>query len=215
MRKLLLQLQRTLETIEESTRRAAAVVSDLVVMGRRGQFQKTSVNVNTLVAQLLASKQVTSIQTARCDVHILKHLCDEPVWCMGSESRLLRVLANLVGNAAESIDGQGDVIVSTGRQMVVEPISGFEVVPVGDYVTIEVTDTGCGMDAKTMARSFEPFFSMKVASDRSGSGLGLSVVHGLVKDHEGFLDLTSMPGKGTTFVIYLPSAETGVDLVWV
>jgi two-component system cell cycle sensor histidine kinase/response regulator CckA len=72
-----------------------------------------------------------------------------------------------------------------------------------------VTDTGCGMDTKTMARSFEPFFSMKTPSERSGSGLGLSVVHGLVKDHEGFLDLKSTTGEGTTFVIYLPSSENG------
>jgi PAS domain S-box-containing protein len=201
----------SLETIEESTQRAASVVSDLVVMGRRGQFQKTSMNVNAIVAQLLESKQVTTIQTARRDVHIVNHLCEGPIWCMGSESRLLRVLANLVGNAAEAIDGQGDVIVSTGRQMVVEPLSGFEVVPVGDYVTIEVTDTGCGMDAKTMARSFEPFFSMKAPSERSGSGLGLSVVHGLVKDHEGFLDLKSTQGKGTTFTIYLPAVKAGAS----
>ena len=199
----------SLEIMKESAQRAASVVSDLVAMGRRGQFEKVPVNVNRIVDQFLELKQVKMIQDARPDVHILKRQGDDPVWCMGDESRLLRVLANLVGNAVEAIEGQGEVIISTGRQVVADPILGFDVVPAGDYITIEVTDSGCGMDAKTMLRSFEPFFSMKAPGERSGSGLGLSVVHGLVKDHEGFLDLKSTAGKGSTFTIYLPAAEAG------
>jgi PAS domain S-box-containing protein len=196
-----------LKVLKTSAARATGVVSDLVVMGRRGQFQRAPVDVNRVVAQMLESKPIRSLRARSPDLHLAIHPDREPAWCMGSESRLARVLLNLIGNAAEAIDGQGDVTVRTGRQRFAEPYSGYEPVPAGDYVTIEVADTGCGMDAKTMARMFEPFFSTKASVERSGSGLGLSVVHGLVKDHAGFVDVKSAPGKGTTFTIYLPVAD--------
>lgn len=194
-----------MQTIKTSAMRAAGVVSDLVVMGRRGQFQKAPLDVNRVVEQLMNTKQIRDIQARRPDVQVSKHLSDESLWCLGSEMRLVRVLANLVGNAAEAIEGQGDVVVRTAHAAFTEPHPGHEVVPAGDYVTLAVADTGCGMDAQTLGRSFEPFFSTKAPGERSGSGLGLSVVHGLVKDHAGFLDVQSVLGKGTTFTVYLPA----------
>lgn len=195
----------SMRSMKTSALRAVSVVSDLVVMGRRGQFQLVPVDVNLVIEQTLDSKQVRVIKARRPDVKVSKKLSDESLWCLGSDSRLVRVLANLVGNAAEAIDGAGDIVVCTRRKILAESFRGYEDVPAGDYVTIEVTDTGCGMDAKTAARIFEPFFSTKAPSERSGSGLGLSVVHGLVKDHAGFLDVKSKPGEGTTFTVYLPA----------
>jgi signal transduction histidine kinase/ActR/RegA family two-component response regulator len=196
-------------TIKASAQRAAGVVSDLVVMGRRGQYQRTPVDVNRAVELVLTSKQVKDLHAQRPDVHVMKQLTSEPAWCLGSEARLARMLANLVGNAEEAISGHGDVVIHTGQLALTTPHPGYETVPAGAYVTITVTDTGCGMDAKTLARIFEPFFSTKAPSERSGSGLGLSVVHGLVRDHEGFLDVRSEQGKGTTFTVYLPAAAAG------
>ena len=76
-------------------------------------------------------------------------------------------------------------------------------------VTFEVTDTGCGIDAKLLCRIFEPFFSTKASNERSGSGLGLSVVHGLVRDHRGYLDAKSVVGQGATFTVYLQAIAAG------
>ena len=193
------------ETIRDSANRAAGVVSDLVVMGRRGQFQKAPVDVNRVVELALAAKQIKAMQEARPGVQVLKRLANESLWCLGSESRLVRILMNLINNGAEAISRVGDIVVRTSRELFSEPRKGYQVVPSGDYVIIVVKDTGCGMDEKTIARMFEPFFSTKKSSERSGSGLGLSVVHGLVKDHAGFLDVTSLPGKGTTFTVFLPA----------
>lgn len=193
------------ETIKESATRAASVVSDLVVMGRRGRILKAPLDINRLVETVLESKTVRIIKALRPDVQISGHLSDISLWCLGSESRLVRMLTNLVNNAAEAIRGPGQVVICVGKEELSEPRSGHEVISPGDYVTIEVTDSGCGMDAKTIARIFEPFFSTKSANERSGSGLGLSVVAGLVKDHEGSLDVKSIPGKGTTFTVYLPA----------
>lgn len=201
---------KSMQTMKASALRATGLVSDLVVMGGRGQFRQKPVDVNRTVEQMLDSQQIRTMQVRRPNVQVSKQLSDKSLWCLGSASKLARALANLVINAAEAIDGQGNVIVRTGRQLFAEICHGYEEVPAGNYVTIEVTDTGCGMDSKTMARIFEPFFSTKSQSERSGGGLGLSVVHGLVKDHTGFLNVKSEAGKGATFTVYLPAVAEEV-----
>lgn len=199
----------SLQTIKTSALRAKAVVSDLIVMGRRGQIKKTPVDVNRIVDQMLDSKQVMAMRERWPEVRISGRLEAEPAICMGADASLVRVLVNLVGNAVEAVDGKGEVLLRTGRKELKEPYLGYEPVPAGDYITIEVVDTGCGMDVMTLSHLFEPFFTTKAPSERSGSGLGLSVVYGLVKDHGGFLDCRSDLGKGTTFWIYLPAVSAG------
>jgi two-component system cell cycle sensor histidine kinase/response regulator CckA len=195
----------SLHMMKSSALRAASVVSDLVVLGRRAQFQKKSSNLNRVAEHLLESKPIKALQARRPDVTLSTRLMPESPWCQGSESRLARILENLTSNAVEAISGNGEVIISTSRMMFANPYQGYELIPAGDYVTLEVKDTGCGMDAKTIARIFEPFYSTKSPTERSGSGLGLSVVHGLVKDHTGFLDVKSTPNKGSTFTVFLPA----------
>jgi CheY-like chemotaxis protein len=86
-------------------------------------------------------------------------------------------------------------------------VSRFETIPVGHYAVVTVTDDGCGIDAPDLARIFEPFFSKKRTAESSGSGLGLAIVHGVVREHEGFIDVTSGAGTGTTFSLYFPLAR--------
>ncbi|MEI6786901.1 MAG: PAS domain S-box protein [bacterium] len=195
----------SLHMMKSSALRAASVVSDLVVLGRRAQFQKKSSNINRVAEYLLKSKQIQAMQAKRPDVQISNHLSPASLWCQGSESRLTRILENLTNNAAEAISEKGEIIISTSRTRFETPYQGYELIPAGEYVALEVKDTGCGIDAKTIARIFEPFFSTKSPTERSGSGLGLSVVHGLVKDHAGYLDVKSSPGKGATFTVFLPA----------
>ena len=203
----------SLKTMEASALRAKAVVSDLVVMGRRGQIRKEPLDVNRVVEQMLASQQIMAIQNYRPDVKITKILSAGPVTCLGSDSRLVRVLVNLVGNAEESIVGSGDIVIRTGRRVFTEPYHGYYTdVPAGSYVAIDVEDTGCGMNEGVLSRIFEPFFSTKAPGERSGSGLGLSVVYGLVRDHDGYFDVRSEPGKGTIFSVFLPFVDSVVGL---
>jgi PAS domain S-box-containing protein len=197
---------KTLQVMSGAALRASGVVSDLMVMCRRGLYEKTLVDLNQMVDQLLASKQFQTLQARRPQVQIIRQLAAAQLLALGSESRLARVLANLLGNAVEAIAQAGVVTIRTDRRVLAAPYQGYECVPAGDYVLLEVSDSGCGMTPATISRIFEPFFTTKQPGERSGSGLGLSVVHGLVKDHAGFLDVQSTPGVGTAFSIYLPVA---------
>jgi len=111
---------------------------------------------------------------------------------------------NLVSNAAEATrsDG-GHVALSTRNQYVDRPIQGYDEVEEGDYAVMTVTDDGIGIAPENQKRIFEPFYSKKVMG-RSGTGLGMAVVWGTVKDHSGYIDLKSTEDQGTTIDLYFP-----------
>ena len=110
---------------------------------------------------------------------------------------------NLVSNAAEAISERGEVIISTENRYVDKFIAGYDEVKKGDYVTLSVSDTGVGIPSQDLERIFEPFYTKKVMG-KSGTGLGMAVVWGTVKDHKGYIDVKSIEGKGTKFTLYFP-----------
>ena len=122
---------------------------------------------------------------------------------------LPRIVLNLVTNASEAIgDHDGVIRVSTAKvDLSIADASTKGIVP-GMYVVLEVCDTGCGIPPATQAKIFDPFFSTKSA----GRGIGLPVVHGIVRSSGGAIDFTSQPGKGTTFRILLPCSEASPEL---
>jgi len=110
---------------------------------------------------------------------------------------------NLISNAAEAMPDGGVITVTTRNRYLDNPIKGFDDMVEGDYVILSVSDTGKGISPHDMNRIFEPFYTKKVMG-RSGTGLGLAVVWGTVKDHRGYIDVQSEKGKGATFTLYLP-----------
>jgi len=125
----------------------------------------------------------------------------------GDESHLSRAVSNVVQNAAESIEKEGTVTIKTFKKRLDTPFAGYETVPQGDYAIIEISDTGEGIDKESLGQILEPFYTRKKKSTRSGSGLGLSVVHGIIKDHSGFIDVNSEAGAGSLFALYLPLVD--------
>jgi hypothetical protein len=124
-------------------------------------------------------------------------------------AQLRQIVMNLVTNASEAIgDRDGVILVSTRRLTLVGELAGFSgTLPDGDYLTLEVSDTGQGIPPEIQARVFDPFFNTK----STGHGLGLAVVHGIVRGLNGAIHVASKPGKGTTFQVFLPCVETKTE----
>jgi CheY-like chemotaxis protein len=110
---------------------------------------------------------------------------------------------NLVMNAAEAMPAGGEIVITTANRSLDTPMAPFERIEPGDFAVLEVRDNGIGIAPQDRQKIFEPFYTKKVMG-RSGTGLGMSVVWTTVKDHDGFVDLQSEEGRGTTVAIYLP-----------
>lgn len=120
---------------------------------------------------------------------------------------------NLVSNAAEAQPDGGTITIFSRREYLKTPLHGYQPIPSGDYVILSVSDEEEGIPETELKRIFEPFFTRKVMG-RSGTGLGLTVVWGMVEDHKGFIDIISLKDKGTSINIYFPAAgEENLEIV--
>jgi CheY-like chemotaxis protein len=121
----------------------------------------------------------------------------------GSESHLSKVIMNLIINAMDAMPEGGELRIKMDHGYIDRLIGGFDNLVAGDYIILTVSDTGTGIEKNDLKHIFEPFYSKKKMG-RSGSGLGLSIVYGIVKDHNGYIDVKSEVDKGSDFVVYLP-----------
>ena len=115
----------------------------------------------------------------------------------GSTTHLAKSIMNLISNAAEAMPDGGEILIATENRYIDRPVRGYDHVQAGDYITVTVSDTGIGISDEDRERIFEPFYTKKVMG-RSGTGLGMAVVWGTIKDHHGYIDLDSIQGRGTT-----------------
>ena len=116
---------------------------------------------------------------------------------------------NLISNAAEAIPKGGTIAISTENQYLDKPVKGYDKIKEGDYIVLTIEDGGTGIAKEDLSNIFEPFFTKKVMG-RSGTGLGLAVVWGTVQDHNGYIEVNSTPGRGTTFKLYFPATRKGI-----
>jgi PAS domain S-box-containing protein len=198
-----------LRPIEHAAAHAASLCQQMLAYAGKGSTVRGALHLNRLIAdtadllRLSASKKSELRFLPGPDLPVLE----------GDASQIRQVLLNLVSNASEAIgDGAGVIEISTGWSRVPCPRSGEghmcgELAP-GQYAWIQVRDTGCGMPPEVVRRIFEPFFTTKF----TGRGLGLSAVHGIARSHGGAVCVTSTPGAGTTFRVYLgvPAEEPTV-----
>lgn len=199
-------LRKPIQTIRESGKKAAAIVQNLLTLARRGVAITEVANPNTIIQEYQKSPEFEKLRSFHPNVEIEIHLEKDILNILGSPVHLSETLANLVSNAAEAMPKGGKLSISTENRYVDSPVSGYDDVAEGDYVVLEVSDTGKGIPPEYMNRIFEPFFTKKKMG-RSGTGLGMSVVWGTVKDHNGYIDVKSTVGEGTTFSLFFPATR--------
>lgn len=196
-------LRKPILTIKKSGEKAAAIVQDLLTLARRGVMATEVVNPNDIVLEYLESPEHGKLQSYHPGVHVETRLGDDVLNIWGSPTHLSKTVMNLINNAAEAMPQGGKIVVSTENRYINKPLSGYDEVKEGDYVALTISDTGIGISMQDMDKIFEPFYTKKKMG-RSGTGLGMTVVWGTVKDHKGYIDVKSMDGKGTTFTLYFP-----------
>ena len=203
-------LREPLKTINESGKKAAAIVQDLLTLARRGVAVKEVVDLEEILQAFLNSPECKRIMTYHPGVSVETNDSHNLPGIIGSSVHLSKTIMNLVSNAAEAMPEGGTIRISTENRYVDVPIRGYEHVEEGDYVVLTVSDTGSGIHPEDMDRIFEPFFTKKMMG-RSGTGLGMAVVWGTVKDHNGYVEVKSTVGKGTRFDLYFPATKQAIS----
>jgi PAS domain S-box-containing protein len=204
-------LRESILAIKQSGEKAAAVVQDLLTLARRDVLSMEVVNWNSVISDYMKSPEQEKIRSLHPRVRFEVLLESDLLPIKGSRVHLSTTLMNLLSNAAEAIPESGVVTIATRNQYLDRPVTGYDNVKEGDYVVLEVSDTGRGISTEDMSRIFEPFFTKKVAG-RSGTGLGLAVVWGAVMDHNGYIDVQSEEGRRTTFALYFPVTREALAL---
>jgi two-component system cell cycle sensor histidine kinase/response regulator CckA len=193
-----------LTSIEEAAERAAELSSLMLAYSGRGKFSIGPVDLSTVVRGLGTLVEASFSKKAVLSYHLASDL---PA-VNGDATQLQQVVMNLLTNAAEAIGEAAGTISVTTRAVTCsrELLHATYVddgLPAGSYVSLEVRDSGCGMDAETRAKIFDPFFTTKFA----GRGLGLAALLGIVRGHRGAIRVDSERGKGSTFTLFLPAVE--------
>lgn len=199
-------LEQIVVTIKNSGDRAAAIVQDLLTLARRGVAVQEVLNLNDIVDEYFRTPELEKLQELYPKVNFSKRLGKEPFKIVGSPVHLMKVVANLVLNAAEAMPEGGTVSIITENRTLAQPCRGYDLIKEGEYALLTVADSGIGISAKDLNRIFEPFYTKKVMG-RSGTGLGLAVVWGTMRDHKGYIDVQSIEGKGTCFHLYFPTTQ--------
>lgn len=195
------RLNQSLQQIIKGGDRAASLVSQILSYSRRQVLKPERLNLNGLIAQVndwLHRLIGEDIQ--------IENKMNADAWVCVDAVHFEQVVINISLNARDAMTSGGVLTIETCLDDVSAPINiDFETIPVGQYAVLKITDTGTGMDEETLSHIFEPFFTTKDVG--KGSGLGLSMVYGIIKQSDGFIWAESQPGRGSTFYIYLPRVE--------
>ena len=192
-----------LKGIEDQIQSGAELTRQLLGFARGGKYEIKPINMNELIKK-------TSNMFGRTKKEIkINRKYQKDIWTVEvDQGQIEQVLLNLYVNAWQAMAEGGELFLKTENITLDESyVKPFKIEP-GNYVKISVTDTGVGMDKQTKERIFEPFFTTKEMG--RGTGLGLATVYGIIKNHDGFINVYSEKGEGTTFTIYLPASEKEV-----
>ncbi len=198
-------LRKPIGTIQKSGLKAAAIVQDLLTLARRGVSVPEPVDLKALVENYLQGPEQRKMLSYHTNIHVEMESHVEAAKIFGSPVHLEKMVMNLINNAAEAMSEGGKITIGLSRSRLDRPLPGYDTIREGEYLLLSIADTGTGIAAQDKERIFEPFYTRKKMG-RSGTGLGMTVVWGTVKDHNGYIDMESEVGRGTTFYLYFPHA---------
>lgn len=195
-----------LQNIRMAAERSADLTRQLLAFARRQTVAPKVLDINATVTGMLEMLR----RLIGEDIDLVWQPGSNPGQVLIDPSQLDQILVNLFVNARDAIGDTGKVTIETASVTIDERYCVDHVeAQLGTYVLLAVSDNGCGMDTVTLAHLFEPFFTTKEVG--KGTGLGLATVYGIVKQNKGFINVYSEPGQGTTFKIYLPCHESGLE----
>jgi signal transduction histidine kinase len=189
-----------LKHVVAASERAATLTRQLLAFSRKQVLQPQPLALNDVIANL--TKMLRRLIGENID---LKCNCAAPLPCVQADTGMMeQVILNLVVNARDAMPGGGQVIVATARASLDEGRARANAeVRAGEFVCLSVSDTDTGIALDVLPRIFEPFFTTKEIG--KGTGLGLATVYGIVKQHQGWIEVSSQVGEGTTFKVFLPA----------
>jgi PAS domain S-box-containing protein len=196
-------LRELLDVVLKSSYRGRKLVKQILTFCCQGEQERQPVQVEPILTECLNLMR-PSLPTS---ISVRHHIDEQPGLIMADPTQIHQIIMNLITNAGHAMRIKGGVLDVTLANVVLDSaaVAGAPDLAAGCYLKITVKDTGHGMDAKTMDRIFDPFFTTKGHTE--GTGLGLSVVHGIVRNHGGAITVSSKPGAGATFEVYLPRVE--------
>ena len=193
-------IKRCCDSLERVVKGLNGLVDDLLTLGRRGSLRQEQADLNAVVQEAL--HWVGELPAA---IELKVELASPLAPVRGAPAQLARVVTNLIHNAVDALPNGGSLRVRTATTRLESAEGLWGQVPPGEYVTLEVADSGTGIAPEHLEHIFEPFYSTKtVGRGRSGSGLGLSIVQAVVGDSGGSVDVASRPNQGTVFTLYFP-----------
>ncbi|MBN1906710.1 MAG: PAS domain S-box protein [Deltaproteobacteria bacterium] len=195
-------LRKPITTMMESGKRAVAIVQDLLTIARSVATPKKTVNLNSLINDYIKSPEFRNVEAHNPGITFKYKLDNSLLNINGSYIHLRKIVMNLVSNASDAIEESGSVIISTSNRYLDRPLKGYDDVKTGEYAVLTISDNGTGIAPTDLSRIFEPFYSKKVMG-RSGTGLGLAVVWNVMREHEGYINVTS-DDRGSSFDMYFP-----------
>lgn len=198
------EIKNHLHEIFKAAHRAKELVQQILTFSRQEVQQQAPIEVHIVVKEALKLLRASIPATIEINQNIDEH-CGA---VMANPTQIHQILMNLCTNAYHSMREKGGMLAVSLRPITIEAgnmVNAIDLQP-GNYLRLEVSDTGYGMDIKTKARIFEPYFTTKTKDE--GTGLGLSIAHGIVKSHGGRISVYSEPGQGSTFHVYWPTLET-------
>lgn len=193
-------ISRYIEAMHNAAQRMAHLTNQLLAYARGGKYWPKNISLSQFVEDTLPMIQHKTDPAIRVETNLVSNISN----IEADMTQMYMVLSAVVTNAAEAMEGQGRIIITTGNREIEEGFAKYHPgLKPGRYACLTVQDDGKGMDAETRRKIFQPFFTRKF----QGRGLGMAAVYGIVKNHGGWISVDSQLGKGTVVRIYLPAVE--------